>query len=162
MPVAMVAGAVHPHFGASMIARTTVVIPMIDRTAPTRSRGGVSRSLDSGTSATTPMSATATIGMFTKNTEPHQKCSRSQPPRMGPAATDSPATPDHAPIAAARSFGSTKTLVRIASVAGKISAAPMPISARAAMSASALSTSPARTEVAAKASSPTTSARRRP
>ena len=45
-----------------------------------------------------------------------------------------PATPDHSPIAMARSRASVNTFVRIDSVAGMISAAPMPITARAAIS----------------------------
>ena len=65
-----------------------------------------------------------------KNTEPHQKCSSSQPPVIGPAATATPLTALQMPIALARSPGSRNMLVMIASVAGKISAAPTPISAR--------------------------------
>ena len=45
-----------------------------------------------------------------------------------------PATPDHSPIAMARSRASVNTFVRIDRVAGMISAAPMPITARAAIS----------------------------
>ena len=53
----------------------------------------------------------------------------------GPSATATPATPDQRPIASARSRVSVNTLVRIDSVAGMISAAPMPMTARAAISA---------------------------
>ena len=52
----------------------------------------------------------------------------------GPSATAMPATPDQRPMASARSRASVNTLVRIDSVAGMISAAPMPMTARAAMS----------------------------
>ena len=75
-----------------------------------------------------------TIGTFTMNTEPHQKWSSRKPPVTGPSATAMPATPDHSPMASARSRASVNTLVRIERVAGMISAAPMPMTARAAMS----------------------------
>jgi hypothetical protein len=61
-----------------------------------------------------------------QKTDPHQKFSSSQPLVMGPAATAMPLTALHTPMAAARSRVSRKTLVRIARVAGKISAAPRP------------------------------------
>ena len=88
------------------------------------------------------------IGTLMKNTDPHQKFSSSQPPVIGPAATAMPLTALQMPIALARSPGSVNTLVRIASVAGKISAAPMPISARPTISASADPTDPANADVA--------------
>ena len=65
------------------------------------------------------------------NTEPHQKWSSRKPPATGPSATATPATPDQMPIAIARSRAFVNTLVRIDSVAGMISAAPTPITARA-------------------------------
>ena len=68
------------------------------------------------------------------NTEPHQKWSSRKPPTTGPSATATPATPDQMPIAIARSRAFVNTLVRIESVAGMISAAPTPITARAVMS----------------------------
>ena len=58
----------------------------------------------------------------------------------GPRATARPPTLAHMAIALARSFGSVNTLVRIDRVAGMISAPPMPMTARAAMSIDAEST----------------------
>ena len=46
----------------------------------------------------------ATIGMFTRKTEPHQKCSSSKPPVIGPSPMPSAETPAHTPIALPRSF----------------------------------------------------------
>ena len=66
------------------------------------------------------------------------------------------------PMAAARSLARAKVLVSTASVAGKIRAAPMPMSARLAMSVSGVATDPARTDVATKAPSPVVSAFLRP
>ena len=41
-------------------------------------------------------------GMFTRNTEPHQKCSSSQPPSRGPTAAPPPAIADQTAIAVVR------------------------------------------------------------
>ena len=81
--------------------------------------------------STPPMMATAATGTLTMNTEPHEKCSSSQPPEIGPAATPTPTIAAHSPIAFARFTGSVKMLVISDRVVGKITAAPMPIAARA-------------------------------
>ena len=73
-----------------------------------------------------------------------------------------PLTALHTPIALARSVGSVKTLVMMARVAGKIMAAPMPISARPAMRVLAESTDPAYAEVAPNTTRPAISIRLRP
>ena len=83
--------------------------------------------------------ATAMTGTLIISTEPHQKCSSSQPPVTGPRATATPAVAAQMAMAIARSLGAGKTLTRMASVAGNISAAPTPIAARQAMSSPALS-----------------------
>ena len=74
--------------------------------------------------------ATMTTGTLIISTEPHQKCSSSQPPVTGPRATARPAVAAHTAMATARSLATVKTLTRIARVAGNISAAPTPIAAR--------------------------------
>ena len=111
-----------------MMLYTSVVIAAIDSTIPPMSRRGAPASFDSGTMITVATSATITTGTLTKKIEPHQKCSSSQPPLTGPAATAMPVTALQMPIALARSLGSRNTFVMIASVAGKMSAAPIPIS----------------------------------
>ena len=75
-----------------------------------------------------------TIGTFTRNTEPHQKCVSSAPPATGPIPTPSAETPAHTPIARARSLGERKTFDRMESVPGMMHAPPMPIIERVAMS----------------------------
>ena len=62
------------------------------------------------------------------------KCSSSQPPTMGPSAIATPAMAPHRPMARARSARPVKTFEIRESVAGKVIAAPSPITARAAMS----------------------------
>ena len=74
-------------------------------------------------------------GTFTRKIDPHQKCSSSQPPVIGPMATPSPATPAQAAMACARSLGSVNRLVMIDRVAGITNAAPTPMRARVAISA---------------------------
>src|SRR4029450_2245634 len=71
-----------------------------------------------------------TIGTFTMNTDPHQKCSRRNPPVIGPMPTPSADTPAQMPMALALSRGLVNTFVMIESVAGMMNAAPMPISER--------------------------------
>jgi len=65
-------------------------------------------------------------------------------------------------MARARSAGSGKMLLISASVAGKISAAPTPINARAPISCPEVDTNAASAEVAAKAVSPSARVPRRP
>ena len=65
---------------------------------------------------------------------PHQKCSSSHPPQIGPAATPTPVIAPQRPMAFARSARTVKTFEMIESVVGKMIAAPRPISPRTAMS----------------------------
>ncbi len=106
--------------------------------------------------------ATAAIGMLTMKIEPHQKCSSSQPPLIGPTATPTPTMAAHRPIALARGTGSVKMLVISPRVVGKITAAPTPMAARAAISVSAEFTCAATAEVRANSASPEMSQPRRP
>ncbi|CNL18432.1 Uncharacterised protein [Mycobacterium tuberculosis] len=99
---------------------------------------------------------------MTKKIEPHQKCSSSQPPLIGPTATPTPTMAAHTPIALARGAGSVKMLVISPRVVGKITAAPTPMAARAAMSASAEFTCAAMTEVIANSARPELSQPRLP
>ncbi len=108
-------------------------MPAIDNPSPATSSFGARGSREFGTNQIAPATAAITIGTFTRNTDPHEKCSRSQPPEMGPSATPTPVTAVQIPIAAARSRASVKTFTAIASVVGKISAAPTPMNARAAI-----------------------------
>ena len=83
-----------------------------------------------GTRQARPRSAHS--GTLTRNTDPHEKCSRSRPPPSGPITMPRPDTPAQMPIALARSVP-LNVLVRIDSVVGKMSAAPAPIRPRAMM-----------------------------
>ena len=61
------------------------------------------------------------------------KCSSSQPPTIGPSAIATPAMASHRPIARARSRLAVKMFEIRESVAGKVMAAPSPMTARAAI-----------------------------
>jgi hypothetical protein len=108
------------------------------------------------------MRATITTGTLTRKTEPHQKCSSSQPPVTGPIATATPAIAAQMAMAWARSFRSVNTLVMIDRVAGMISAPPMPIRARVAINWSALLACDDRTEAVPMMARPMARAPRRP
>ena len=73
---------------------------------------------------------------------PQLKCSSSQPPTIGPSAIATPALAPHKPMARARSARPVKTLEISESVAGKVIAAPSPITARAAISCPGLVVKP--------------------
>ncbi len=106
---------------------------MIDSSTPTGSSLPGFGSLDSGTRIAIAITATITIGTLIRKTEPHQKCSISRPPVIGPMAMARPTAPAQTPIALGCSERS-KTFMMIASVAGIASAAPAPIRARKPMS----------------------------
>ena len=80
----------------------------------------------------------------------------------GPRATARPENPAHTAMARPRSRGSRKTLVRIDSVAGMISAPPMPMKARLAMSCAVVVDSAADAEPMANSTMPICSAPLRP
>src|SRR5437764_9195218 len=105
----------------------------MDSPTPTKSTRPGLGSRDSGTISSTATMPATTIGTLIRKTEPHQYRSSSAPPTTGPMATASPTAPAHTPMARARSRGSN-TFEMIDSVAGRTAAAPMPMTARAAMS----------------------------
>ena len=88
----------------------------------------------SAPAARSAIRATAITGTLTRKTEPQKKCSSRKPPLTGPRATARPLVAAQMQMAIARCRASVNTFTRIASVAGKISAAPTPIAARQAIS----------------------------
>ena len=104
----------------------------MEHRAPTGSSRPWLGSFEVGTSSAPATMASTTMGTFTKNTEPHQKCSSMNPLSTGPRAAPAPENPAQMAMARARSWGG-KTLARIDRVAGITNAAPKPIRARVAM-----------------------------
>ena len=135
---------------------------MIDSTAPSGSRSPWLGSFDFGIRTHPATRAMTAIGMLTQNTEPHEKWSSSRPPVTGPMATPRPEKPAHTAIARPRSRGSRKTLARIDSVAGMISAPPMPMNARLRISCVVDVDSAADTEPSVNTTSPVCRAPLRP
>ncbi len=152
----------HPQCGDSITVYTSA------ETATTESKNPVLSILcafsfrESGIMRAPINSAIATMGMLMRNTEPHQKCSNKKPPATGPNATAIPDTADHKPMAFARSMGSMNRLVMIARVAGKTSAAPMPIAPRQKISDPLVFANAAAALHAAKRTKPICSVRLRP
>ena len=129
---------VQPRLGASMMASTIATSAPPTSNVPTTSSDALRRLRPSrGRPRTRPPRAMATIGTFTRNTLPQEKCESSRPPSVGPMMTPTPATADQAAIACGRSRGGN-TAFRIESVAGMTKAAPSPITTRSAISTPAL------------------------
>ncbi len=130
--------------------RTTPKRPAAAISAPTTSQGPRPSPFDSGSSSRPTGRLTSISGMLTRKTEPHQKCSRRNPPSSGPTAAPTAATALQMPMASARSRRSGKTWRRIDSVAGMIIAPPTPSSARAMIRTWALSARAASAEATPK------------
>ena len=77
--------------------------------------------------------AIAAIGAITKKMLRQSEISSSQPPTIGPSAIAAPDVAPQSPIARARSPRSVKAFTSIDSVEGNTIAAPIPITARAAI-----------------------------
>lgn len=107
-------------------------------------------------------SSRAIAGRLTRKTEPHQKNSTSTPLSTEPSAMPAVITPDHRAIAFVRCAGSVNIVRTSAIVDGIRVAPPMPRTARATISISALSAYAAASEAAPKAAAPIRSSLRRP
>ena len=125
-----------------MMVKTSSAMVADDSTRPGMSRAAASGSFDVGTASATRITATAATGAMAMKMLAQLKCSSSQPPTIGPIAMATPAIAPHRPIARARSRRSVKTLAISDSVAGKVMAAPSPITALAAMSCAGLVVKP--------------------
>jgi hypothetical protein len=110
--------------------------PRLEITTPSKSTRGRRALRDSGISSATATRATTTTGTLIRKTEPHQKLSSSQPPRIGPIGKLTKVTPAIAAIAFGRSCGVNMT-GSTESESGSTAAAPSPSTARAAISAPA-------------------------
>jgi hypothetical protein len=117
-------------------------------------------SFESGTSAGVAARAATTIGTLMRKTAVQPNCSSRKPPLAGPMPTPRPATAAQIPIAFGRSRAG-KTFVRIESVVGMISAPPMPMTARLAISTSAEVAKAEASDPAPNTTRPDTSAPRR-
>src|SRR5256885_7144890 len=119
-----------PWLGASMIVKISSPIAAVENTSPPRSIRGACGSRDVGTTKVTKTAAAAATGAIAKKMLVQEKRSSSQPPTIGPTAIAAPSVAPQKPIALALSARSVKTLEISESVAGKIIAAPSPITQR--------------------------------
>ena len=119
-------------------------------------------SRDSGSSRGARTTSATITGALTRKTTPQWKCSSSTPLSSGPSAAPPETPADQIATALRRSSGSWKTLRISASVDGISVAPPTPISARAAISISALVENAASTDAAPNAAAPIVRRRRRP
>ncbi len=101
-------------------------------------------------------------GRLIKNTDPHQKRSRSTPPMTGPIANPAANAAAKMPMAWALFFGSANNSLRTAKADGSRVAPAIPITARAAMSSSGVGAKAAAVEPRPKHAAPIMSSRRRP
>lgn len=119
-------------------------------------------SLDSGMKAGPRVRSGSMMGTATRSTAPHQNCSTSHPPRMGPSAAPPENPAAQMAMANLRRLGSGKMLRIRDSVAGISMAPKKPRKALPAMSHPALGAKAVAAETAAKPMLPMTSRRRRP
>src|SRR5580704_13711695 len=133
-----------------------------DSTRPGMSAPAASGSFEAGTTRATRIAAAAATGAIAMKMLAQLNCSSSQPPTIGPVAMATPATAPHKPIARARSVRSVKTLDISDSVAGKVIAAPSPITDRAAMSCAGSVVKPPARLAAPNTASPASSMPLRP
>ena len=117
-----------------MIVKTSSAMVADDSARPGRSGAAASGSFDAGTASAAKITVAAATGAMAMKMLAQPKRSSSQPPAIGPIAMATPPIAPHRPIARARSFRSVKTLAIRDSVAGKVMAAPSPITDLAAMS----------------------------
>ena len=152
----------HPRCGASMMVHTRMTMPSSDKIVPTKSNRPTWSAFDSGTTSSTPTMTNNAAGTFIQNTECQEKCSRSQPPAVGPMAIAKPAIAVQAAMAMARSLASVKMLVIMANVAGKTAAAKTPMAARAMITCSRLEAKAPTSDIAPTPIKPMIITRRRP
>jgi hypothetical protein len=133
----------------------------VESTRPGRSRWNSASDRDSRTVTKSRATQIAATGTLIRKTDPHQKCSSSTPPRIGPKATDRPPSAAQMPMARPWSFSGIAFLM-MARVAGGTTAPPMPMTDRHRMSDSGELAQAAKPEATAKITKPTASVRRRP
>ena len=119
-------------------------------------------SLDSGMKGGPKINSGSMMGTATSSTAPHQNCSTSQPPKIGPRAAPPEKPAAHTATASRRLPGSGNMLRIRDSVDGMSIAPNRPSPARPAISHSALGANAVAADTAAKPVVPMRSSRRRP
>ncbi len=145
-----------------LIPKITASTAQIESPALARSNRPGSVTLNSGSSSGPSRSSSTIAGTASRNTEPHQKCCSSIPPRSGPRMPPIEKLVVQMPIATVRWRGSWNML-RIRERVDGIRVAPAtPSTARAAISIAAVVENAASTEATPNALAPISRSRRRP
>ena len=110
-------------------------------------------SRESGAKTSTATMIAAAMGTLTSSVEPHQNPSSSAPVTMGPIDAPAPANPAQTAMARA-ARGAGRSTVMIDRVAGMMNAAPMPMTARLAITCEASDARPASSAPTPKTASP--------
>lgn len=118
-----------PKCGPSMIMYTRAPTVTIDSSPPSTSGRPVPSARDGGTSTSAARIATAATGRLIRNVECQEWLCSSHPAVSGPRAMARPEVADHAVMARARSARG-KVATSSDSVAGMMTAAPVPMTAR--------------------------------
>ena len=155
-------GSVHPWASPSVSAYVTPARPRAVSAAPARSSFWPrTAGLEVSGMRRAAQTTTAARGMLITKISRQETASTNQPPRKGPMAVETPASPDHAPMAAPRSSGSN-TASRMARLPGVSRAAPTPWMARAAISISMVGAIAHSSDATANQTTPQTKTRRLP
>ena len=137
-------------------------MPINDSSTPRTSKGAELGDRYSGTRRGPKTKRISSTGTLIKKTEPHQNWWRRAPPITGPMADPPANAAVHMPMAFARAMGSGNMLLISDRLEGRRVAPPMPMMARAAMSALASGANAAIAEATPKRLAPTSSSLRRP
>jgi len=151
-----------PLWAVSLSPKTTASTASRSMATLARSSRPASSARNSGSTRGPRTSSRAITGTASRNTEPHQKCSRSTPPSTGPIAPPAEKLVIQMAMAVVRCLGSWNMLKISDSVDGARIAPAIPSSARAPISISGLVDRATTTETAPKAAAPSSSNRRRP
>ena len=101
-----------PGTGAKLIESTRPATSTAERMPPRLSTGSVDSLTCAGTNLQAITSAMTARGRVTRKTEPHQKCSSSQPATSGPSEAMAPPSADHSAIALVRRPSDHRAVIR--------------------------------------------------
>ena len=153
---------VTPSVASFLMPYTAGSIAAIDRSTLVRSMRLYSGLRDSRTSRGARVRINTMTGRLIRNTEPQKKCSRSQPPRIGPSAAPPEKPEPQMAMARSRCRASRKMLRTSDKVEGIRVAPATPSRARAMMSTSGVGANAAISEAVPNAAEPPMSRRRLP
>src|SRR5699024_973023 len=153
---------IHERLGlaSSLIASVRPVSVINAKIEEIRSQCLAGLGIFGGASRVVAIRAITTMGTLIRNTEPHHQTSSKAPPTTGPAAAPTTATAPQMPIAVLRSCSSLKVRRISAKVAGIMTAAPSPKTARAPIKKAGVGENAAANDATPKTTRPVVNIRR--